>query len=92
VEGDLEDILDELGRRDVVQLLVEGGATVAAEFHRSGLVDRYVVYLAPVLFGGEDGRGLFSGPGAATINDVWRGRITDVEQLGADLRIELAKG
>jgi diaminohydroxyphosphoribosylaminopyrimidine deaminase/5-amino-6-(5-phosphoribosylamino)uracil reductase len=89
MQGDLGEILDQLGGRDVVQLLVEGGATVAAEFHRRRLVDRYVVYLAPVLFGGDDGRGLFSGPGAATINDVWRGRIIDVEQLGPDLRIEL---
>jgi diaminohydroxyphosphoribosylaminopyrimidine deaminase/5-amino-6-(5-phosphoribosylamino)uracil reductase len=91
MEGDLGDVLDELGRRQVVQLLVEGGPTVAAEFHRAGLVDRYVLYLAPALFGGDDARGLFSGPGAQTINDVWRGRITDVAQLGPDLRIELAE-
>jgi diaminohydroxyphosphoribosylaminopyrimidine deaminase/5-amino-6-(5-phosphoribosylamino)uracil reductase len=72
-----------------VQLLVEGGATVAGEFHRRGLVDRYVLYLAPALFGGDDARGLFSGPGARTIGDVWRGRIVDVKKLGADLRIDV---
>jgi diaminohydroxyphosphoribosylaminopyrimidine deaminase/5-amino-6-(5-phosphoribosylamino)uracil reductase len=87
--GDLDDVLDELGGRDVVQLLVEGGATVAAEFHRAGLVDEYVLYLAPVLFGGDDGRGVFVGAGAPTIDDVWRGRIVAVEQLGPDLRINL---
>ena len=27
----------------------------------------------PVLFGGDDARGLFAGPGAPTIDDVWRG-------------------
>ena len=63
------------GRRGVVQVLVEGGATVAGAFHRAGLVDRYVLYLAPALFGGDDARPLFAGPGAATIDDVWRGRI-----------------
>ena len=36
--------------------------TVAGAFHRAGLVDRYVVYLAPVLFGGDDAPGLFTGP------------------------------
>ena len=61
--GDLGQVLDELGRRDVVQLLVEGGATVAHDFHRAGLVDRYVLYLAPVLFGGDDGRAALRGPG-----------------------------
>jgi diaminohydroxyphosphoribosylaminopyrimidine deaminase/5-amino-6-(5-phosphoribosylamino)uracil reductase len=92
LSGDLGDVLDQLGERDVVQLLVEGGATVAAEFHRAGLVDRYVLYLAPALFGGDDGRGLFAGSGAPSINDIWRGRIVAVEQLGPDIRIELAKG
>jgi diaminohydroxyphosphoribosylaminopyrimidine deaminase/5-amino-6-(5-phosphoribosylamino)uracil reductase len=82
-------VLDELGRRGVVQAMVEGGATVAGAFHRAGLVDRYVVYLAPALFGGDDARGLFAGAGAATMDDVWRGRITSVERLGDDLRVEL---
>ena len=89
VGGDLTDVLDRLGADGAVQVLVEGGATVAAEFHRSGLVDRYVVYVAPVLFGGDDGRGLFSGPGAATIADVWRGRIVEATPLGDDLKLVL---
>lgn len=87
--GDLDDVLADLGGRGVVQLLVEGGATVAARFHRAGRVDRYVVYLAPALFGGDDARGLFAGPGAPTIDDVWRGRIVAVRRVGADLRIDL---
>ena len=89
LEGDLDQILDELGRGDVLQALVEGGATVAGAFHRAGLVDRYVIYLAPALAGGDDGRPLLAGPGAATIDDVWRGRIVDVTRLGDDLRIDL---
>ena len=89
LSGDLDSVLDELGRRGVVQAMVEGGATVAGAFHRAGLVDRYVVYLAPALFGGDDGRPLFAGPGAATMADVWRGRIASVERLGDDLRLEL---
>jgi diaminohydroxyphosphoribosylaminopyrimidine deaminase/5-amino-6-(5-phosphoribosylamino)uracil reductase len=88
--GDLGAVLDDLGSRGVVQLLVEGGAGVAHDFQRAGLVDRYVLYLAPVLFGGDDGRPIFAGPGAPSIDDVWRGRILSVEPLGPDLRIELA--
>ena len=66
-------MLDELGRRDVVQLLVEGGATVAHGFHAAGLVDRYVVYLAPALMGGDDALGLFRGPAAPSIDVLRRG-------------------
>jgi diaminohydroxyphosphoribosylaminopyrimidine deaminase/5-amino-6-(5-phosphoribosylamino)uracil reductase len=89
VEGDLGDILDDLGARDVLQVLVEGGASVAGAFHRAGLVDAYVLYLAPALFGGDDAPGLFSGPGAATMSDVWRGRIARVTPLGDDIRVDL---
>ena len=91
VEGDLEAILDRLGAEGVVQVLVEGGATVAAAFHHAELVDRYVVYLAPVLFGGEDARGMFAGPGAPSIGDVWRGRIVETTQLGDDLKVVLER-
>jgi diaminohydroxyphosphoribosylaminopyrimidine deaminase / 5-amino-6-(5-phosphoribosylamino)uracil reductase len=89
LEGEIGDVLDELGRRHVVQAMVEGGPTVAGAFHRQGLVDRYVVYLAPALLGGDDAPGLFAGPGVATIDSLWRGRIVSVDRLGADLKIVL---
>lgn len=89
MSGDLGEVLDEIARRDVLQVLVEGGATVAGAFHRAGLVDQYVVYLAPAIFGGNDAPGLFSGPGAATMADVWRGQILAATTLGDDLRIDV---
>ncbi len=87
--GEPSALLDELGAEGMLQVMVEGGASVVGSFHRAGLVDRYVLYLAPVLFGGDDALGLFRGAGAASIDDVWRGRIDHVERLGDDLRIEL---
>ena len=90
LSGPLDVVLDDLGRRGVLQLLVEGGASVAHDFHAAGLVDRYVFYLAPLLFGGDDARPLFAGPGAGTIGDVWRGKLVSVERLGEDLRVEVA--
>jgi diaminohydroxyphosphoribosylaminopyrimidine deaminase/5-amino-6-(5-phosphoribosylamino)uracil reductase len=90
LDGDLGEVLDSLGAKGVLQVLVEGGAAVAGAFHRAGLVDRYVVYLAPALFGGDDARGVLAGPGAATVAELWRGRIVAVERLDDDLRIDLA--
>ena len=87
--GTIDDLLGELGAEGMVQVLVEGGASVASSFHHAGLVDRYVLYLAPVLFGGDDGLGVFRGPGAATIDHVWRGRVEAVTQVGHDLRVEV---
>lgn len=88
--GDLGAVLDQLGSRGVLQVLVEGGAKVAGELHRAGLVDRYVIYLAPALIGGEDGRPMFAGPGARSLDSMWRGHMVSVTRLGADLRVDLA--
>ena len=88
-DGPIRDLLDRLGGEGVLQLLVEGGADVAGRFHRAGLVDRYVVYVAPALLGGDDGRPLLAGPGAPTMGDLRRGRFTSVTPLGADLRLDM---
>jgi diaminohydroxyphosphoribosylaminopyrimidine deaminase/5-amino-6-(5-phosphoribosylamino)uracil reductase len=87
--GDLGDVLDAMGREGVLQLLVEGGATVAHDFHAAGLVDRYVVYVAPAVFGGDDALGLFRGPGAPTMTDLRRGHFVDVRRLGDDVRLDI---
>ncbi|MEZ5244702.1 MAG: bifunctional diaminohydroxyphosphoribosylaminopyrimidine deaminase/5-amino-6-(5-phosphoribosylamino)uracil reductase RibD [Acidimicrobiales bacterium] len=88
-DGEIPDLLDQLGADDVVQLMVEGGPRVAHAFHRAGLVDEYVVYVAPALFGGSDAAGLFAGAGAMSIDGIWRGRFDEVVQLGADLRVTM---
>ena len=64
---------------------------VAAAFHRAGLVDRYVLYLAPALFGGDDAArpvlGARERPRSPTL---WRGRLLDVRRLGGgDVRLDL---
>jgi diaminohydroxyphosphoribosylaminopyrimidine deaminase/5-amino-6-(5-phosphoribosylamino)uracil reductase len=86
--GELEPLLDDLGAQGILQVMVEGGATVARAFHAQGLVDRYVFYFAPALFGGDDARGLFAGPGAPTISELRTLDLTEVIRLGSDLRID----
>ena len=87
--GGLDELLDDLGRRGVVQLMVEGGARVIGSFHAAELVDRYVLYVAPALFGGADATPAIAGATAATIDDLWRGRFGVVERVGDDVRLEI---
>lgn len=89
VQGDLGEVLDQLGEMGIVQALVEGGATVAGAFHRAGLVDRYVFYVAPALLGGDDGRPVMAGHGVRTMTDAWRGRIVSITPVGTDVRIDV---
>lgn len=86
-DGPLEALLDDLGRRDKLQVLVEGGAEVAGSFHQAGLVDEYWLYMAPAIMGGDGGRSPFLGESAATMADVQRGEFASVTRLGEDIRL-----
>ena len=87
--GSLPDLLDTLGKEGVVQLLVEGGARVAASFHRERLINQYIMHIAPVIAGGDDAAGVFAGPTASTMADMWRGRIVSTTNLDGDIEIIL---
>ena len=87
--GDLGGVVDVLGQRGILQLLVEGGASVAHDFVSAGLVDRFVIYLAPAMMGGDDGAPVLKGPGARSIDSLWRGDFISVTKLGDDLRVEV---
>ena len=87
--GSLPDLLDTLGKEGVVQLLVEGGARVAASFHRERLINQYIMHIAPVIAGGDNAAGVFAGPAASTMADMWRGRIVSTTNLDGDIEIIL---
>lgn len=56
---DLVSVLATLGRMEICSLLVEGGAAVHGNFLRKGLVDRVMLFMAP-LFAGSRGTPLVS--------------------------------
>lgn len=89
MSGDLNEILRDLGSDGVVQLMIEGGAAVAGAFHAAGLVNQYVLYLAPALMGGGGGLPMLGGSGTPTISKLPRGRFDQVRFVGDDLRIDL---
>jgi diaminohydroxyphosphoribosylaminopyrimidine deaminase/5-amino-6-(5-phosphoribosylamino)uracil reductase len=82
---DLRFLLDELGKRGVQQVLVEGGPHVAASFLREGLVDEMCVYVAPKVLG-AGGTASISGPMAVLEHVVGLHRV-QIKALGDDVRI-----
>lgn len=84
----LRDLLALLGKREVQQVLLEGGPTLAWSAVASGSVDRVVWYLAPSLVGGDGATAALAGDGFAPIDSAMRLRFVSVEHVGDDLRVE----
>jgi diaminohydroxyphosphoribosylaminopyrimidine deaminase/5-amino-6-(5-phosphoribosylamino)uracil reductase len=80
-------LLDELGRRSVTSLLVEGGATVLGAFFDQGLVDRVLAFVAPMVIGGTAAPAAVGGAGAGRLADAPRLQEMQVCQIGADTLI-----
>jgi diaminohydroxyphosphoribosylaminopyrimidine deaminase / 5-amino-6-(5-phosphoribosylamino)uracil reductase len=83
----LEPLLDELGRRGIISLLVEGGGEVHASFFASGLVDKVHAYVAPRLIGGREAPGPVGGAGVERLAEAIPLRELDATRLGSDLLI-----
>jgi diaminohydroxyphosphoribosylaminopyrimidine deaminase/5-amino-6-(5-phosphoribosylamino)uracil reductase len=76
---DLQELFDELGRRGISSLIVEGGARVASDFLAAGLADRILLFTSPVVVG-EGGL-----PSPLTEQSVPADfRLRSREALGAD--------
>jgi diaminohydroxyphosphoribosylaminopyrimidine deaminase/5-amino-6-(5-phosphoribosylamino)uracil reductase len=83
----LERLFAELGKREVQQVLVEGGPTLAYELVRLGLVDELVLFLAPILVGGRDAPSVLMGEGIASIADPHKVEVVEVSRVGDDIKV-----
>ena len=83
----LKDVLTDLGRRNVMTLLVEGGATVHASFVETKTFDEIVVYMAPKVIGGKEASSFVEGRGVDLVEEATNLQFTNVEQIGQDMKI-----
>jgi diaminohydroxyphosphoribosylaminopyrimidine deaminase/5-amino-6-(5-phosphoribosylamino)uracil reductase len=80
-------LIELLGKRDVQNVLIEGGPTVAWSAVEGGIVGRLVLYLAPKLIGGVGAPGIMGGGGVDSIADAVPVEIVEVTRLGSDLKV-----
>jgi len=80
-------VLEELAKRGVMSILVEGGATVNDSFLQEGLVDQLLLYMAPKLIGGKEAPTAIGGEGFASLQEAAALEITSVERIGVDVKI-----
>ncbi len=82
---DLSAMLRDLARREVNELHIEAGNKLNGSFIRAGLVDEFLVYLAPKLLGSGQGMASF-GP-LQSLSEATQLQFLSTEVVGDDLRI-----
>ena len=86
---DLHAVIARLAELEINELLVECGARLAGAFILAGLVDEFVLYVAPALLG-ADAAPLMHVSGVGPPGSLPAFEYTDVRQIGPDLRLVLA--
>lgn len=89
-DHDLAAVLRRLYAAEIRSVYVEGGPTLASALVAAGLVDEYLVFLAPALLGGP--RLALGDIGVAGIAEAHRLRVRSVEILGDDLLVTARPG
>ena len=79
-------VLQDLGKRGVQHVLIEGGGKTLGEALDRRLIDRIVFYIAPVLLGGPTPA--MGGHGAPSNESALRLKNPTYRRIGPDLRIE----
>ena len=81
------DVLEELGRRSVQSVLVEGGSGVAGRFIDAGLVNKVTFFVAPKIVGGSEAPGAVGGIGVELMKDALQLEDVEVTQRGDDIEV-----
>jgi diaminohydroxyphosphoribosylaminopyrimidine deaminase/5-amino-6-(5-phosphoribosylamino)uracil reductase len=84
----LRALMDTLGRRGLLSVLIEGGGTINAGALEAGVVDRVIALVAPRLIGGAHAPTPLDGVGLAAVVGARRVRDLRVDRLGDDVVIE----
>ncbi len=80
--------LTELGKRGITSVMLEGGSEVNASALSAGLVQRLHLYVAPMLLGGQNAKGLLGGSSPTSLSDAILVKDIQVKQIGRDFFID----
>jgi diaminohydroxyphosphoribosylaminopyrimidine deaminase/5-amino-6-(5-phosphoribosylamino)uracil reductase len=81
-------LMHELGQRGVTSVLLEGGGELNAAMLKANLVQRVCLYMAPVLLGGDDAKGVIGGKSPARLASALNLRNVTVRLIERDLVVE----
>ncbi len=89
---DLRALVDELAKREVTSVMLEGGGGLMAGAFEADIVDRVVIYVAPKIIGGERAPSPVGGTGIDRLAEALTLRDMTCRQVGPDVRIDARVG
>lgn len=82
----LTQVLADLAKREINEVLLEAGARLNGAMVAAGLVDEFIFYIAPSIFG-DQARGAFHLPEITAMSQKCELSVVDTRQIGVDWRI-----
>jgi diaminohydroxyphosphoribosylaminopyrimidine deaminase/5-amino-6-(5-phosphoribosylamino)uracil reductase len=82
------DLLAELGKREMTNLLVEGGDRIVGSFLETGQIDEIHAYIAPIVEGGDHCHSPARGRGMLNMSEALRLQDVVYSEVGGDLRVQ----
>jgi diaminohydroxyphosphoribosylaminopyrimidine deaminase/5-amino-6-(5-phosphoribosylamino)uracil reductase len=82
---ELKELMKELGRRQVMSVLVEGGSILFGSMFDQKLVDKVVAFVAPIIIGGDKAKTAIGGRGVEKVMDAVKLKNLSEERFGDDI-------
>ncbi len=84
---DMQELFRALARRGITSVLVEGGSILIGSIFDSGLADKIIVVIAPIIIGGGDAKTAVAGKGVDKVVNSFKLKRVDIKRFGQDTMI-----
>ncbi len=84
---DLNAMMNILGKNSITSVLFEGGAGLMGSMIREKLIDKFLIFKAPKLLGGNDGIPMAKGKGPVYMSDSLNLKDIKVKKYGEDILV-----
>ena len=84
---DLTGLLGMLGKRQITSMLVEGGNKLFGSLFDSGLVDKTLAFVSPIIIGGDAAKSAVGGKGVNMVTEALRLSRVKMSEFGGDILI-----
>lgn len=85
---DMTLVMDYLGNNGINSVMIEAGPELSSSMLNEGLVDKVILFYAPIIIGGTNAPGMVGGPGIEKLSDAIPVKELVIRRCGVDLMVE----